>query len=322
MSVDYKAMGDLPKDVTAALIKIQQLENQIATFPLKVFKLQSLRKIIKSQDQYIKELQAMLDENGIEYQPQELSNQLHIGDLDKVVDESVRYGNSFRPLPIFFYSPRQSMQLNIFKSLLAAWPQDTKLVKIVYSMMCSQKVYLRTHLYRSCLGCDNSYAIEQMKKAKFAAFAPCAIFSEGKARENVVGLTDLCYLDFDKIKDEKLIDDAMYILSNDKNVLLASRSVSGEGLHVLIPYKLKNMEQPPRWESMTPDDMQNLYANVYKYMADKYQKKLGLLPDYQAGHMEHLYIVSYDPELHYNPDAETLMIDFKEPINNNYCNRI
>ena len=37
--------------------------------------------------------------------------------------------------------------------------------------------------------------------------------------------------------------------------------------------------------------------------------------DYQAGHMEHLYIVSYDPGLHYNPDAEAVMVDLDEPLN-------
>ena len=37
--------------------------------------------------------------------------------------------------------------------------------------------------------------------------------------------------------------------------------------------------------------------------------------DYQAGHMEHLYIVSYDPGLHYNPDAEAVMVDLNEPTN-------
>ena len=124
-------------------------------------------------------------------------------------------------------------------------------------------------------------------------------------------LTDLCYLDFDNIKEEQQLIDAMNILRNDKNVLLASRSVSGEGLHILIPYKLKDMEQPPRRETMTPDEMQDLYANVYKYMADKYQEKLGLMPDYQAGHMERLYIVSYDPELYYNPNAESLIIEIE-----------
>ncbi len=307
----------VPKDVTAALMKIKQLEIQIETFPLRVYNSQSFRNIIKSQEQYIKELQTLLDENGIVYLPKEPANQLEVDGVDKVVDDAVKYGNSFRPLPMFVNSPRQLMRLNIFKSLTASWPQEKELVKIVYSMMCNQEVYLRTHLYRSYMASGNNNAAEQMKKTKFAAFAPSAIFTEGKERENVTGLTDICYLDFDNIKDEELLIDAMNTLRSDRNVLMASRSVSNKGLHILIPYKVKDMELPAIRVAMTPDEMEDVYANVYNYLADMYLEKLGLKPDYQAGHMEHLYIVSYDPELHYNPNAESLVIDFNEPINYN-----
>lgn len=311
---ELEGYKEIPKDVTAALVRIKQLENQIETFPLRVFKSKSFWYVIKSQEQYIKELQTLLDENGVEYLPKEPANQLEIDGVDKVVEEGVRYGNNFRPLPIFTNSPRQSMRLNIYKSLTASWPQEKELVKIVYSMMCNQEVGLSTRLYRNFFASDSKDAAVQMKRTKFAAFAPCATFSEGKGRENVTRLTDLCYLDFDNIKEEKRLVDAMSILRNDKNVLLASRSVSNEGLHILIPYKLKDMEQPPKRESITPDEMQELYANVYNYLADKYQEKLGLMPDYQAGHMERLYIVSYDSELYYNPNAESLEIDLKEPV--------
>lgn len=36
------------------------------------------------------------------------------------------------------------------------------------------------------------------------------------------------------------------------------------------------------------------------------------MPDYNAREMGHLYIVSYDPELYYNPNAESLTIDLEE----------
>ena len=311
---ELEGYKEIPKDVTAALVRIKYLENQIENFPLKVIKSKSFKNIINSQDKYIKELQTLLDENGIEYQPNDPIYKYVVEGANNVVDEAVRYGDCFRPLSIFFNSPRQSMRLNIVKNLTASCPQEKEFVKIVYSMMCSQEVGLSTQLYRNYIASDSKDAAEQMKETKFAAFAPCAIFSEGKERENVTGLTDLCYLDFDNIKEERQLIEAMNILRNDKNVLLASRSVSNEGLHVLVPYKLKDMERPPERESMTPDEMEDVYADVYNYLADKYLKKLGLMPDYQAGHMERLYIISYDPELYYNPNAESLEIDLKEPV--------
>lgn len=148
-----------------------------------------------------------------------------------------------------------------------------------------------------------------MKTTRFPAFAPCAIFYGGKGREDAIGLTDLCYLDIDHIKEAKQIREAMNILREDPYVVMASRSVSGEGLHILIRYHLKDVEEPLQRTTMTPDEMQEVYAKVHSYFAIKYQQKLGLKPDPQAGHMEHLYIVTYDPELYYNPNAEAMMTD-------------
>ena len=72
-----------------------------------------------------------------------------------------------------------------------------------------------------------------MKITLFPAFAPCAIFYDGKGRENVVGLTDLCFLDIDHIKEGQ-IREAMKNLNDDPHVVMASRSLSNEGLHILI----------------------------------------------------------------------------------------
>ena len=206
------------------------------------------------------------------------------------------------------------MRVNIFKKVKATWGQDTELDKIVSMMQTSEEIRLRTLLYRKIRSSGDKAGTEYMKISKFPAFAPCALFYGGKSREHVLGLTDLCYLDFDNVKEERLLIDAMNILRNDRSVLLASRSVSNEGLHILIRYKLKDMELPPQRNSTTPDEMQELYGEVYDYFAAKYMQKLGLMPDHQAGHMERLYIVSYDPDLYYNRDAETLTIDLDEPI--------
>lgn len=156
-----------------------------------------------------------------------------------------------------------------------------------------------------------------MKIIRFPAFAPCALFDERKGREFVIGLTDLCYLDFDNIKEETRLIDAMETLRNDRFVLMASRSVSGEGLHILIRYKQKGLELPPQRVSMTPDEMQEMYSEVYDYFAAIYQQKLGMIADYHAAHMDRVYIVSYDPELYYNPNAEPLTIALDEPVDGN-----
>ena len=66
---ELEGYKEIPKDLTAALVRIKYLENQIENFPLKVIKSKSFKNIINSQNKYIKELQTLLDENGVEYQP-------------------------------------------------------------------------------------------------------------------------------------------------------------------------------------------------------------------------------------------------------------
>lgn len=209
------------------------------------------------------------------------------------------------------------MRVNIFKSVKASWPEETELDRIVCMMQSSQEISLRTLLYRKYRASGNKAEAEQMKITRFPAYAPCALFDDRKGREYVIGLTDLCYLDFDNVKEETRLIDAMETLRNDRSVLMASRSVSGEGLHILIRYKQKGMELPPQRVSMTPDEMQEMYSEVYDYFAAKYQQKLGMIADYHAAHMDRVYIVSYNSELYYNPNAEPLTIDLDEPINGN-----
>lgn len=208
------------------------------------------------------------------------------------------------------------MRVTIFKSVKASWPQETELDDIVRMMMSSPKICERTQTCRQYLAKGDKKEADKIKISSFPAFAPCASFYEGKARANVIGLTDLCYLDIDHIENERLINEALDILRNDLNVVMASRSVSGRGLHILVRYQLKGYEIPPQRTKMTPKTMQKVYGEVFEYLAMKYQLKLGLEPDYQARNMGHVYIVSYDPDLYYNPNAETLVVDLKESIVN------
>ena len=208
------------------------------------------------------------------------------------------------------------MRVTIFKSVKASWPQETELDDIVRIMMSSPKICERTQTCRQYLAKGDKKEADKIKISSFPAFAPCASFYEGKARGNVMCLTDLCYLDIDHIENERLINEALDILRSDPNVVMASRSVSGRGLHILVRYQLKGFEIPPQRTNMTPKMMQKVYGDVFEYLALKYQLKLGLEPDYQARNIGHVYIVSYDPDLYYNPNAETLVVDLKESIIN------
>ena len=203
------------------------------------------------------------------------------------------------------------MRVSISKNVVAAMPQETELDKIVYMMEFSQELCTRTQVYRQNLAWGHKKKVKNMKITRFPAFTPCAIMFEGKTRQDVVGLTDLCYLDIDRIKDDRKVNEALEILRGDSHVVIASKSVSEKGIHILIRYQLAGMETPPQRVTMGTGKMQELYEIVFDYLAGEYKQKLGLEIDSGARHMEHLFIVSYDPDIYYNANAEPIVIQTK-----------
>lgn len=201
------------------------------------------------------------------------------------------------------------MQVTIFENIKNPRPFITDLDKIAEMMKHSPKLCNRTIDYRETLAAGYKDIAKEKKIRRFPAFSPCADFIDGIARKHVVGLTGLCYLDFDHVDNLHLIDVAMNKLRNDLHVVMASKSVSGNGLHILIRYKIVDLHTPVIRARMRPSTMQKWYKKAYDIIAVEYEQIVGFKADKQAGHIEHLYIVSYAPDLYYNPDAEPRLVD-------------
>lgn len=72
---------------TAKDKKTKKLKQLIEVeYPLRQVKTAAFKRIIKSQKQYISELQELLDKNDIIYAPKEPANDLELKDLDKVIN--------------------------------------------------------------------------------------------------------------------------------------------------------------------------------------------------------------------------------------------
>lgn len=127
------------------------------------------------------------------------------------------------------------MRVNIFKKVRATWPRGTELDKIVNMMKTNQELHTWTQICRHYLSNGDKMGAEETGINHFPAFAPCTIFHQCKARNNMVSMTDLCFLDIDHIKDEMHLEKAMDILRKDPYVMMAARSVSNEGLHIYSP---------------------------------------------------------------------------------------
>lgn len=101
------------------------------------------------------------------------------------------------------------MRVNIFRKVKAAMPQEPELDKIVHMMQTSQVLQARTEVHRKCVVRGHKQETKTTKIHHFPAFAPCAFFYDGKGRDNVIGLTGLCYLDYDHVKEDRLITEAI-----------------------------------------------------------------------------------------------------------------
>jgi cell division septum initiation protein DivIVA len=82
---------DLEKCAGDPLAIIRVLENRIEnTYPQRKYKMSSFKKVIKSQEEYIKRLQKLLDENGITYHLKEPINDLEANGADNIDENAVR----------------------------------------------------------------------------------------------------------------------------------------------------------------------------------------------------------------------------------------
>ena len=79
------------QDLKDASDRIKNLENTISEFPLRVYKARCFKEVIDNQEEYIKELQNLLDKNGITYYPRTSFSELEKEGVDKVIDKSVVY---------------------------------------------------------------------------------------------------------------------------------------------------------------------------------------------------------------------------------------
>jgi hypothetical protein len=200
------------------------------------------------------------------------------------------------------------MEVTIFKNLHAAKPQRTPLEKIVEMIKTSPLLKEYTLEARRLYAAGEKEKGDSIKKNLLPAFAPAGYLLDGKGRDNLIGLTGLCFIDIDHV-DEDHVKTSMALLREDEHVLLAARSISGKGLHILVPYSLWK-EDPTAPLPATPGKMNQTYGSVFKSTATRYRELLGLPIDKVAGNAERLCLVSYDADAWYNPTAIPIVYQY------------
>lgn len=201
------------------------------------------------------------------------------------------------------------MMVSIFNNLHTAKPQKTSLEKIVHIIKTSSLLKDYTQQAREFYADGNKEQGDSIKKNLMPAFAPAGYLLDGKGRENLIGLTGLCFIDIDHISEEK-VESYRAILREDEHVLLAARSISGNGLHIIVPYSLRT-DNPDERMPLTPGKMNQTYCSVFKPTTFRYGKLLGVGIDKAAGHAERLCIISYDSAAWYNPAAVPIIYRYR-----------
>ena len=201
------------------------------------------------------------------------------------------------------------MDVSIFKHLHSAKPQWTSLEKIVQMIRTSPLLKEYTEEARLHYAAGEKDKGDSIKKNLLPAFAPAGFLLDGKGRDNLIGLTGICFIDIDHVEEQQ-VESSMSILREDEHVLLAARSISGKGLHILVPYTLWR-DDPISPLPATPGKMNQIYGSVFKSTAARYREMLNLPTDKMAENAERLCLVSHDGDAWYNPAAVPIVYRYE-----------
>lgn len=194
------------------------------------------------------------------------------------------------------------MRLSILSCLMSKTPKETELDDIVKIMRTSEKLCVLCREYQQLNDEGDKSRKDRIKKRMIPAFVPSALLFEGKAQRNIIGLTNLCYMDIDHIEEDQ-INEAINLLRLDEHVVFVARSMSRKGLHILAKYRFKDRKQP-QITTMSYKRMAITYTSIFMTISTYYKKKLNLPIDDSGKNAVQPCNISYDEELYYNPNAK------------------
>lgn len=149
----------------------------------------------------------------------------------------------------------------------------------------------QTLLARQRLAEGDKAGYDQIKRL-FPAITPHAYYPGGRGKESEHELSGVMMLDFDHL-DEKEMKSLLESSQKLPSVILACKSLSGEGVHILI-----------RCTPMAEEH----FGPCYKALSEYAECVLEKAPDPACKNVNRLMIVNHDPDVYYNPEA--LPFDF------------
>ena len=202
------------------------------------------------------------------------------------------------------------MTIDLFDNLVSSIPKEITLEEIIDRIRFDEDLKSITDRFREASASDDTAVAQKLKMISFPAFAPCALFMDGKSRDHLVSLTGLCLMDFDHVP-WKEIEHVVGKLKADPHTFIISRSLSGRGFHVLSWYSIVPTDRFKK-RVMNPQRMSLIYASAWKGVYDHYRSVTPETSiDTIASNAERLILLVSDPDVYYNPNATPFMFQYK-----------
>ena len=201
--------------------------------------------------------------------------------------------------------------VDCFSCLLSKQPLPTELKSIVDRIQSEERLAILTAEYRRLIAGQDKEATKDFMLTSIPALAPCGRFLGGKARKDLVSLTGLCLLDLDDLSEEEY-DRVLAVVKGDNHTVLASRSISGHGLHVLIHYTLVDKQGQPAIHGSEPKRLSRIYTSVWKTSCQYVRSRIPVFAiEEVALNAERLILIGADPDVYYNPEASPLPVIYR-----------
>lgn len=188
-------------------------------------------------------------------------------------------------------SKKEKLMVSLLKSMYDTCP-ETVTMDAIYQYLILETLRSDTEKHRSC----NASGLKKQAKSiknKMLNFTPSVILSGGKDDACVVAYTGLGMADFDHIPTGDLAR-CFALLEADPHVVLAYRTISGEGLRVIYLTDITDVRY---------------HADVFLQGNTYYATLLGHAFDKQCRNPARTSILCYCPRAIYHPEAKEMHIE-------------
>ena len=204
--------------------------------------------------------------------------------------------------------------LDTFQGFTDKSPKPDHLAHLVELMRSDPTLQVTTHAYRCAREEGDKHRALQLKSSVLC-FAVAVRFAGGKADTDITAYTGLTLVDLDGI-DPAQLPTVLAAVKAAPHTLLAYTTLSGCGVRIIA----KTHPNPPceggDSDIAEPSSLPHRegwggspsYKLAFSTVNEYYRRLTGVAPDLKCSNPTRLSALAHDPDLYYNPDAESFDI--------------